>query len=199
VQSREILTNNSASGEFGTYQFNNAHCYWIGGTAFGDSAYAGIYNQAIEVYNWSASGQLFKNNQNYGNISYDRQLMENSNGAYIIANCSDGKVFYLYRVLNPPVISNIEKNNLYSEKQVQNYPNPFSKTTTINYFLPLESDVKIRIYNSVGQTIETWISKSLPSGEHNYEFNASGLNAGVYYYQIETNFFSETKKMLLKK
>lgn len=199
VQSREIFTNNSASGDFGSYQFNNARCFWVGGTAFGDSAYVGVYNQAIEVYNWSASGQLLKNNQNYGNISYDRQLVENSNGAYIIANCSDGKKFYLYRVLNPPIISTGINNNSITENLSQNYPNPFDQSTTINYHLSRESDVKIKIFNSAGRTIETLISESQAAGEHTIEFNAARLNSGVYYYQIETDFFSETKKMLLKK
>ena len=124
--------------------------------------------------------------QIYANISYDRQLAENSNGAYIIANCTDGKTFYLYRVLNPPLISNVAYNNLESDHLYHNYPNPFSSTTTINYYLAEESDVKIKIYNSIGQTIETVIFKSQPWGEHNYIFNAVDLKSGVYYYQIET-------------
>lgn len=199
VQSREIYTNNSASGDFGTYQFNNARCFWVGGTAFGDSAYVGVYNQAIEVYNWSASGQLLKNNQVYANISYDRQVVENSNGAYIIANCNDGKTFYLYRVLNPPLISGIINNELDSNLRLTNYPNPFSSVTNISYYLSEGSDVEITIYNSVGQTIKTVLSENLPKGEHNYDFHANGLKSGIYYYQIETERFTETKKMFLKK
>jgi len=199
VQSREIFTNNSATGDFGSYQFSDARCFWVGGTAFGDSARAGIYNQAIEVYNWSATGQLLKNNQNYGNVSYDRQLIENSNGAYIVANCNDGKNFYLYRVLSPAIISNIKINMLNAENLSQNYPNPFHTSTTIHYNLTEISDVKIKILNAAGQTIELLVSERQPAGEYDLLFNAKNLAQGIYYYKIETDLFSETKKMLIKK
>jgi hypothetical protein len=200
VQSRQIINNNSANGEFGSFKFNNANCFWVGGTAFADSARGGIYNQAIEVYNWSATGQLLKNNQIYGNIAYDRQLVEYSNGAYIVANCTDGKTFYLYRALYPLVISGIETEQLIIPEMLhQNYPNPFSSTTTINYHLPRASDVKIHIYNSAGQAIELLVSENQPEGEHSVGFNAKHLLPGIYYYKIETEFFSETKKMLIKK
>jgi hypothetical protein len=199
VQSREIFTNNSASGNFGTYQFNNARCFWVGGTAFGDSAYVGVYNQAIEVYNWSASGQLLKNGQLYGNIQYDRTVAENSNGAYIVANCTDGKTFYLFRVLYPPVISTHAGSNIITEKLFQNYPNPFSLATSITYLLSRESDVEIKIYNSIGQTIEEVKLKNQAPGQHRFDFDASDLTPGIYYYNIKTGLFSETKKMLLKR
>lgn len=200
VQSIQIICNNSATGDFGSFKFNNADCFWVGGTRFADSARVGIYNKAIEVYNWSASGQLLKNGQNYGTLMYDRQVYENSEGAYIMANCVDGKKFYLYRALYPLIISGIEaNNNLNKESLSQNYPNPFSSETTICYYLARESDVKIKIFNSSGQTIEVLVSERQPSGKHSIEFSAKDLIPGIYYYQIETDIFSETRKMLLKK
>lgn len=200
VQSREIFNNNSATGDFGNYQFSNARCFWVGGTAFGDSAYVGVYNQAIEVYNWSSSGQLLKNNQNYGTIQYDRELIENSNGAYIVANCSDGKTYYLYRVLSPAIKLSTKTNNVFNSKVLsQNYPNPFRTSTNIYYNLSQISNVEIKILNSAGQTIELLVSEKQPAGDYNINFNAKDLAPGIYYYKIETDIFSETKKMLLKK
>jgi hypothetical protein len=197
VQSRQIINNNSATGNFGSFQFNNADCFWVGGTQFADSASAGIYNKAIEVYNWSATGELLQNNQKYGVIQYDRQVYENSDGAYIIANCQDGKSFYLYRVLYPAVITNVKfRNDLTANGLSQNYPNPFNSLTTISYQLEKESNVSIKILNSAGQTVKQLVSQRESAGEHQVDFIGRDLPAGVYYYKIETDFFSETRKML---
>jgi pSer/pThr/pTyr-binding forkhead associated (FHA) protein len=200
IQSRQIINNNSASGNFGSFQFKNANCFWIGGTQFADSARAGIYNKATEVHNWSATGELLLNNQKYGDIKYDRQIYENSNGAYIIAGCQDGKIFYLYRVLYPAIITNAKfSNKLNSDVLSQNYPNPFNTLTTIDYLLEKESNVSIAILNSKGQTIEQLVSQKQSAGKHQVAFNSKYLAPGVYYYRIETELFSETKKMIKRK
>jgi hypothetical protein len=200
IQSRQIINNNSATGNFGSFQFKNADCFWIGGTQFADSARAGIYNKATEVYNWSATGELWLNNQKYGDIKYDRQIFENSNGAYIIANCNDGKTFYLYRVLYPAIITKTRfPDKLNSDELSLNYPNPFTTSTTINFNLEKESNVSITILNSAGQTIEQLVSCREPAGEHQVAFNGRNLPPGIYYYKIETDIFSETKKMIKRK
>jgi hypothetical protein len=81
----------------------------------------------------------------------------------------------------------------------QNYPNPFNPTTTIKFALPIDSKVKINVYNSLGQLVETLIDKEMQSGYHEVNFNASKLASGVYLYQLQANDYVSVKKMLLLK
>ncbi|MCX6175468.1 MAG: T9SS type A sorting domain-containing protein [Ignavibacteriales bacterium] len=81
----------------------------------------------------------------------------------------------------------------------QNYPNPFNPTTTIRFSLPSDELVSLKIYNVLGQQVETLINKSMRAGSYNVDFNASKLSSGVYFYRIEAGNYNITKKMLLLK
>ena len=69
----------------------------------------------------------------------------------------------------------------------QNYPNPFNPSTTIKYSLPVESNVRINIYNSLGEMIEELISETQPTGNYEVTWNAQNYSSGVYYYSFEVN------------
>ena len=80
----------------------------------------------------------------------------------------------------------------------QNHPNPFNPSTTIRFELPVNAQVDLRVYNSLGQEAEVLINnEELSSGVFKYSFNASHLSSGVYFYRIITKDFVETKKMVL--
>ena len=79
----------------------------------------------------------------------------------------------------------------------QNYPNPFNPTTKINFVVKEEGVVKIKIYDILGREITTLINKEYAIGKHSVNFNGTNLTSGVYFYRIEINSFSDTKKMLL--
>ena len=81
----------------------------------------------------------------------------------------------------------------------QNYPNPFNPTTTIKFALPVESRVKINVFNSLGQLVETIMDNEMESGYHEVNFNASRLASGVYLYQLQAQDYVSVKKMLLIK
>jgi len=81
----------------------------------------------------------------------------------------------------------------------KNYPNPFNPITNIKYYLPMEVDVELSIYNLLGQRIETLVSKKQEAGSHQIEWNASGISSGVYYYQIIAGQFKDVKKMIVIK
>jgi hypothetical protein len=81
----------------------------------------------------------------------------------------------------------------------QNYPNPFNPGTTIKYDLPEQSDVKITIFNILGQTIREEVRLSQTPGIYSYIFNGSDLTSGVYFYRVKSNSFSDTKRMVLVK
>jgi len=85
-----------------------------------------------------------------------------------------------------------------------NYPNPFNPTTNITYSLPVSNNVTINIYNSLGQSIKTLVNEYKSAGTYNVNWdgtNSYGMTvpSGVYFYQLESSHFNETKKMLLMK
>lgn len=81
----------------------------------------------------------------------------------------------------------------------QNYPNPFNPRTRIGYMLPYETDVILEIYNLLGEKVIRYEGERRQSGYHEYEFDASGLRSGIYFYRIRAGDFTLTKKMLLLK
>jgi photosystem II stability/assembly factor-like uncharacterized protein len=84
----------------------------------------------------------------------------------------------------------------------QNFPNPFNPTTMIDYALPNNSFVSLKVYNSLGQEVSTLVNENKPAGTYHINFNASGLPSGVYYYILRAgnnNEFVKTNKMILLK
>ena len=77
------------------------------------------------------------------------------------------------------------------------YPNPFNPKTVISWQLPSSSDVKLNVYNFLGQKISTLVSEELPAGYHEVEFNGDNLSSGVYLYRIEAGEWQDVKKMIL--
>ncbi len=81
----------------------------------------------------------------------------------------------------------------------QNYPNPFNPTTTINYQIPKDGFVTLKIYDVLGREVAVLVNENKSTGRYNINFNASNLASGVYMYQIKVNDFVSTKKLLLLK
>ncbi|MBN1397189.1 MAG: T9SS type A sorting domain-containing protein [Bacteroidetes bacterium] len=79
----------------------------------------------------------------------------------------------------------------------QNYPNPFNPTTIINYSIPKQSYVTIKIIDALGREISTLVNEEKPAGNHKIIFNAVDLTSGVYFYQIKADKFMQTNKMIL--
>ncbi len=86
-----------------------------------------------------------------------------------------------------------------SEFVVNNYPNPFNPVTRVEFSLPNAVNVKIEVYNSIGQLVKTLINKHMESGLHEIEFNAKGMASGVYMYRIEAGELQDVKKMIFIK
>lgn len=81
----------------------------------------------------------------------------------------------------------------------QNYPNPFNPETTISFFIKKSGDVKLTIYNTLGQKVVELIDEYKSVGEYQVVFNAHSLPSGVYYYRLEIDGFEQVKKMLVLK
>jgi hypothetical protein len=81
----------------------------------------------------------------------------------------------------------------------QNYPNPFNPSTVISYTLPQASNVKLMVYNAIGQPVRVLENGFKNSGTYNVTFNASELSSGIYFCKIEAGQFSSIRKMMLVK
>ncbi len=102
---------------------------------------------------------------------------------------------YKYPIVN----SAVSKENMIVSEYIleQNYPNPFNPATTINYSVPKESIITIKIFDLLGNEIEILIDEDHSAGRYSINWDASQLTSGIYYYQLEANDFKNTKKMIL--
>jgi hypothetical protein len=80
-----------------------------------------------------------------------------------------------------------------------NYPNPFNPTTVIEYALPKEDKVSLKIYNVIGQEVATLKNEIQKAGTYRVSFDGAKLATGVYFYRLQTSGFNQVKKMLLVK
>ena len=88
---------------------------------------------------------------------------------------------------------------LTSSCQVRSYPNPFNPVTKISFPVEKGEIVSLKIYNNLGQEVKELLNKELPVGLYEYEFNASTLPSGVYFYNLTRGGVSEVHKLLLMK
>jgi hypothetical protein len=82
---------------------------------------------------------------------------------------------------------------------IQNYPNPFNPSTKIKYSIPQSSNVVIKVFDILGNEIETLVNEEKSVDTYEVEFDGSGLTSGIYFYQLQAGSFVETKKMVLMK
>jgi hypothetical protein len=81
----------------------------------------------------------------------------------------------------------------------QNYPNPFNPSTAIEFAVPRETNVSLKIYDMLGKEVTTLLNETKKQGTYKVTFDASTLASGVYVYRIETSEFVDTKKLVLLK
>ena len=81
----------------------------------------------------------------------------------------------------------------------QNYPNPFNPSTTIRFSIPVETDVRLNVYNALGQVIAEIVNERLKEGYHEVNFDATDLTSGIYFYRLEADKFVDVKKMIIIK
>ena len=81
----------------------------------------------------------------------------------------------------------------------QNYPNPFNPTTHIRFNIPETANAKLTVFNVMGEEVATLVNGVMQAGGHTVSWNAASMPTGVYFYQLESGNFSQTKKLLLVK
>lgn len=173
-----------------------------------------IYTLKVQFYKDSINntiGQVFKFGLNAGDNEggkggYGNNHVENINDADTIATIAsqfgsiNPKWFraWNYDLQQPTSVSRVEGVPL-TYSLDQNYPNPFNPATTINYSIPVNGRVTLRIFNVLGQEVTTLLNSDQAAGKYQVTFDASRYSSGVYFYRIEAGTFSAVKKMMLLK
>jgi len=121
----------------------------------------------------------------------------NENTGWIVAD--GGKIFKTTNGGEPIGIEIISNEIPTKHKLSQNYPNPFNPSTKILIDIKESGDVRLIVYDVLGNEITTLISQEMKSGTYTVDWNGLNYPSGIYFYRIETNHFTETKKMVLSK
>jgi hypothetical protein len=116
-----------------------------------------------------------------GNYYYRLKQIDND-GSYKYSNIAEASV-------NSPSVFSLN----------QNYPNPFNPSTIISYSLPMASNVKLIVYNAIGQPVRVLENGFKSAGSYSVSFNASELSSGIYFCKIEAGQYSQIRKMMLVK
>jgi serine protease AprX len=82
---------------------------------------------------------------------------------------------------------------------VNNYPNPFRSSTSINFRLAKAGFVSLNVYDLTGRKIQTLIQEKRNAGQHNVKFSGNNLPTGTYIYRLHADGFSKTGRMILEK
>jgi len=175
------ISNNGVTAKFiYTIAVDNANTVYIGAWA------AGIYTSSNGGGTWKPIGM--------NGIGISSLFVNPANGA-LLATSENGGVYQFSGAL-----SNEGDREVPTQFSLaQNYPNPFNPSTMIEFSLPIAQNVTVSVYDVLGREVATLVDGMMDAGVHNVAFDASELSSGVYIYNIRTQGFSASKKMLLTK
>lgn len=108
------------------------------------------------------------------------------------------KIFYNF-LFNYSAVGNGGGEMVTEYSLSQNYPNPFNPTTTIDFTIPQDGQVRIVVLNMLGQKVVSLTNRHYPSGQHSIIWDASHMSSGIYFYCIESRDFNAMRKMVLMK
>ena len=152
--------------------------------------------RAAENSDWLALGFV----EGHGNSNSPRQYTFSDSEIYETGN-------YYYRLKQTDNDGTFEYSDVVSVtvgvpvlySLSSNYPNPFNPETRIDYTLPKQQNVSLRINNMLGELVEVLENEVKPAGTYTVTFDGSDLPSGIYFYRLKAENFVETKKMVLMK
>ncbi len=98
------------------------------------------------------------------------------------------------------ILSSVGEENLVTGYELQqNFPNPFNPNTTISYSIPENQFVKILVFDLLGNEVINLVNENKQAGFYSVQFNASNLSSGIYFYNLITEKYIQTKKLILLK
>ena len=106
---------------------------------------------------------------------------------------------YTAVISTPLLVSQISSSIPEGYSLSQNFPNPFNPSTKIRFAIPQREFLSLKVYDALGREIETLAEGISEAGEFEVTFNAANLPGGVYFYELRSAEYSETKKFILIK
>ena len=98
------------------------------------------------------------------------------------------------------ILNNEDETSLpFEYKLSQNYPNPFNPVTTINFSIPKQGNVTLKVYDVTGKEVIILINEQRSAGNYTVSFDGANLPSGAYFYRLESGDFKETRRMILLK
>ncbi len=154
----------------------------------------GLY--AATQLNGMSTQWIQQGSSSIGNLDVEAIDVRNLDGTVIAGTFGGGVYSYNYTVTG---IQNDNSSLPVEYSLSQNYPNPFNPSTAISYQLSANSYVTLKVYDVLGNLVNTLVNQYQARGTYNISFNASGLASGVYIYRIHSGNFTANKKMTLLK
>ncbi len=171
-----------------------------------DTSISTISVLGINIFTSTQSGVFLSSNNGDSWLNVSSGLPNNYpvlsfafDSTYIYAGLYYGGV---WRRPLSEIVTNVEDQNsmIFSQFELdQNYPNPFNPSTKIKYLVPQSSNVMIKLFDILGNEIETLVNEEKPFGTYEITWYAKDLPSGIYFYKITAGNFIETKKMILMK
>jgi len=116
--------------------------------------------------------------------------------AIVLNEGADGVIDLIQDLSKPVPLPTVLANEF---RLLQNYPNPFNPATTIEYSIPENSIVTLKVYDILGKEVASIFNEYQNQGSYIVNWNASSLSSGVYIYKLTAGNYSDTKKMVLSK
>ncbi|MFC2084464.1 SUMF1/EgtB/PvdO family nonheme iron enzyme [Bacteroidota bacterium] len=186
---------------------DQANCNDVGteevGSYYNSTSPYGAYDMAGNVWEWTDSfyGGICPSERVFRGGSWysDKYSLLGWNRSCVPPSGSDGSLGF--RCIRDSITVRIEDklNSPNRYELYQNHPNPFNPTTNISYSIPQKSNVKLKVFNSLGQAIEILVNGIQGEGYYTIPFDASNLPSGIYFYQLITDQFTDVKKMVVAK
>jgi predicted outer membrane repeat protein len=189
-----IAYSNIQGGEIGINVTATTNLYWLEGNIDSDPLYV---DATLDNYRLQETSPCINSGEQNMSIPYDNGNKILEIPAMIFSGVAPDMGAWEYQEIIDGFAGNTAGPlhfNLY-----QNYPNPFNPLTRINFSLPTADNVSIKIYNTLGQLVETVLEEKLPAGLHGIDFDGNNYASGMYFYQILTSNNVQVKKMMLVK
>jgi len=180
--------------------------------SFGASAQGNSINltwqTATELNNSGFEVQRKTENTNWNKIGFVEgagTTTEKSSYSFSDSYSGQGTVSYRLKQIDfdgtstYSTVVNVDINAPADFKLNQNYPNPFNPSTTVSFTIPKASNIKLIIYNQIGQQVGELVNRNLEAGSYNYTWNAANQSSGIYFYELQANEFKSVRKMTLIK
>jgi hypothetical protein len=163
-----------------------------------------VVNNIQHITTGGGGAPLYQPNLNYpyivaGASAYHFCKIEiNNETLHFTAIKSSGEIIDTFSIVNSLVNVNSEKNLIAKSFVLENaYPNPFNPSTMIEYYIPENSFVTLKVFDILGNEVATLVNEIKNPGNYEVEFSAAGLPSGVYFYSLQAGDFVQTKKMIL--